>query len=112
VPGGKSSRNKGRAGQRAAQRLFAERDWIVHELNAGTAVADFLVADPDARVWLAEIKNTQVISLAHRRQAIQQAAKKRLPWLLLSHLSGTRFWLLQRQGLDPVLWSEKDVDQA
>jgi hypothetical protein len=105
---GKASRSKGRRGQQQAQRLFADRDWIVHELNAGTSVADFLVGDPDGRIWLVEVKNTQTISVAHRRQAISQAAKKKLPWLLLSHISGSSSWLCQRQGERPVVWSSDE----
>ena len=102
---GKASRSKGRRGQQQAQRLFADRDWIVHELNAGTSVADFLVGDPDGRIWLVEVKNTAAITTAHRKQAMDQAARKKLPWLLISHLAGTSSWLVQRQGERPVVWS-------
>jgi hypothetical protein len=104
--GGKAARSKGRRGQQAAQRLFADRDWVVHELNAGTAVADFLAGDPNGKIWLVEVKNTTSITAAHRKQAMDQAARKRMAWLLISHIAGTSSWLVQRQGEDPVVWKE------
>ena len=91
-----------------AQRLFVDRDWMVHELNAGTSVADFLVSDPDSRIWLVEVKNTKSITEAHKKQAIQQAAKKKLPWLLASKISGSSSWLIQRQGHAPTVWREQE----
>jgi hypothetical protein len=110
--GGKAARSKGRRGQQTAQRLFADRDWQVHELNAGTAVADFLAGDPDGKIWLVEVKNTSAITAAHRRQAMDQAARKRMPWLLISHIAGTSAWLVQRQGCDPVVWKQAALDES
>jgi len=109
--GGKAARSKGRRGQQTAQRLFADRDWVVHELNAGTAVADFLAGDPDGKIWLVEVKNTAAITSAHRKQAMEQAARKRMPWLLISHIAGTSSWLVQRQGEDPVVWNESKLSR-
>jgi hypothetical protein len=57
-----------------------------------------------------EVKNTASIATAHRKQAMDQAAKKKLPWLLISHIAGTSSWLIQRQGEHPVVWRESKPD--
>jgi hypothetical protein len=103
---GSASRAKGRKGQCAAQHLLQGRDWSVAELNGGTAVEDFIAIDPDGKSFSVEVKNTVSITQAHRAQAIMQAAKRRLPWMLLSKIAGTSSWLVQRKGELPVVWTE------
>ena len=102
-----NARAKGRRGQQEAQNLLRDRDYSVAELNAGSAVEDFLAVDNFGVTWSCEVKNTQAITTAHRKQAMEQAKKRRLPWLLLSKIAGTSSWLVQRQGMQPVIWGEK-----
>jgi hypothetical protein len=58
------------------------------------------------RTYSVEVKNTTAITTAHRKQAMEQAARSKLPWLLLSKIAGTSSWLVQRQGEKPVVWSQ------
>lgn len=101
-----ASRNKGRKGQREAADLLRSRDWTVAELNAGTVAEDFLAVNPDGKSYSVEVKNTVAITEAHRKQATAQAKARRLPWMLVSKISGTSSWLVQRQGEKPIVWSE------
>lgn len=104
APMGKAQRAKGRRGQTAAAEVLRGRDWKVADLSGGTAVEDFIAVDPDARIWSVEVKNTVSITTAHREQAMRQAKERRMPWLLMSKISGTSSWLVQRQGERPVVW--------
>jgi Holliday junction resolvase len=99
------SRNKGRRGQLELGNLLRSRDWSVIEANAGTAQEDFVAFDPDGKAWCIEVKNTKAIEEAHRKQAMTQALRRKLPWLLASKITGTNSWLIQRQAEAPVVWS-------
>ena len=105
---GAATRNKGRRGQCEAKNLLSEHDWVVNELNAGEQAADLIAVDPDGRAWMVEVKNSAGILLAHRKQAMKQAGNKRMPWMLLSHIHGTPCWLVQRQGMRPVVWEGRN----
>ena len=102
----KASRNKGRKGQREAADLLRSRDWNVVEVNAGTAVEDFIAIDTNGITYSVEVKNTVSIELAHKKQAMKQAAARKLPWLLVSKIADSSSWLIQRKGEKPVVWSE------
>lgn len=104
---GRSARSKGRRGETAAKDLLTSRDWVVADLSAGLSSEDLLVTDPTGKVWACEVKNTAAITTAHRKQAMEQALKRRAPWMLMSKIAGTSCWLVQRQGFPPVVWSEK-----
>lgn len=106
----KAARDKGRRGQREAQALLTGRDWRVAELNAGTAVEDLIAVDRIGQSWSVEVKNTVAITVAHRAQAMAQGKARRLPWMLLSKIAGTSCWLVQRQGMRPVVWNEQNED--
>jgi hypothetical protein len=99
----KASRDKGRRGQREAGEMLRSRDWSVAELNAGTIAEDFIAVDPQGKSYSVEVKNTVAITVAHRAQAMAQAKARKLPWMLLSKISGTSSWLVQRQGENPVV---------
>lgn len=107
----KASRDKGRRGQREAQALLQSRDWRTAELNAGTAVEDMIATDPDGKAWAVEVKNTVAITTAHRAQAMAQGKARRLPWMLLSKIAGTRSWLVQRQNQRPAVWHETNATE-
>lgn len=103
--GGKAARSKGRRGESAAKMLLTSRDWAVHDLTAGLATADLIAVDPHGKTWCVEVKATSSIAVvAHRRQAMEQGKRARLPWMLMSMVQGTGVWLVQRQGFDPVIW--------
>lgn len=100
-----AQRSKGRRGQQEAHALLTARDWSVAELNSGTSAEDFWACDlATGRTFSVEVKNAVVITLAHRKQAMAQAAKARLPWMLMAKIAGTSSWLVQRQGERPVVW--------
>ena len=102
-----ASRNKGRRGQLEARELLTSRDWSVAELNSGTAKEDFWACDlVGGKTYSVEVKNTTAITVAHRKQCMEQAARSKLPWLLLSKIAGTSSWLVQRQGEKPVVWNQ------
>lgn len=103
---GATSRRKGRAGETTAKALLTARDWVVDDLTSGLATADLLVTDAHGNTFLVEVKNTLAITTAHRAQAMRQGLSRRLKWMLMSKISGTSCWLVQRQGARPVIWSE------
>lgn len=105
----KAQRDKGRRGQLEARELLQSRDWSVAELNSGTAMEDFWACDlANGKTYSIEVKNTVAITTAHREQAQTQAAKAKLPWLLMSKIAGTSSWLIQRQGERPVVWTKAE----
>ena len=108
---GLATRNKGRRGQTEAIDLLRERDWIVADLSAGVDCEDGLAFDIDGNCWALEVKNTAAITQAHKKQAMAQAKKRRLPWLLMNKIAGTSSWLVQRQGKKPVVWHNKGETQ-
>jgi hypothetical protein len=103
---GKATRAKGRRGQTDAANLLRGRDWVVADLSAGVATEDMIATDPDGRAWAVEVKNCVTISAAHKKQAREQAEKRRLPWMLMNKIAGTGSWLVQRQAEKPVVWNE------
>lgn len=103
----KASRDKGRRGQTMAQNLLKDRDWIVVPVTAGVKCEDIVATDPMHRQWSVEVKNCLNITQAHMKQAMEQAKARRLPWMLMSKIAGTSSWLIQRQGMVPVVWHEK-----
>lgn len=103
---GKSSRAKGARGQSQFKNVLLARDWRCDSISAGIAAADLIATDREGKSWCVEIKNCAVISSAHKRQAIAQAAGRRLPWMLASKIQGSSSWLVQRQGERPVVWHE------
>jgi hypothetical protein len=100
-----NARAKGRRGQQDAGNVLRSRDWRVAELNAGTDVEDFIGIDPDGKTWAIEVKNTANIMTIHRKQAMEQGKKRRLPWMLMSKIAGTSAWLVQRQSMVPVVFN-------
>ena len=101
---GRATRAKGRRGQTEALNLLRDRDWTVADLSAGVDSEDGLACDPDGNWWAVEIKNCASIIPAHRRQAMEQAKRRKLPWMLMNKIAGTSSWLVQRQGKAPVVW--------
>jgi len=106
---GKASRDKGARGQSMFANMLRSRDWTVDPITSGVKREDLLAVDPWGQQWAVEVKNCLDITQAHRRQAIEQARKRKLPWLLASKISGASAWLVQRRGKPPVLWHEPEA---
>lgn len=104
---GAASRNKGRRGQTEFAAMLADRDWVTDQITAGIAAADLIATDPNGRTYAVEVKNCEGILPGHLKQAMDQAKKRRLPWLLANKISGTSAWLVRRQGEAPQVWHSK-----
>jgi hypothetical protein len=102
-------RVKGRNGQWTFSNILNDRDWIVSNRGPGVSGEDLVATDPDGNVWACEVKTTKAITTAQRDQAKAQAKEKRLRWMLASKIENSSFWLVQRQGFSPVLWSSKAI---
>lgn len=99
-----TERRKGKRAQLAFADVLRSRDWVVRETAPGTSVEDFIAIDTLGNAWSVEVKATKAITVAHRQQAMKQAQASKLPWMLASHIEGTRFWLVQRKMQNPVVW--------
>lgn len=105
---GSPTRNKGRRGQTAALQLLREMDWTVADLSSGVACEDGLAIDPYGIIWAVEVKNTASITMQHRLQAMEQAKNRKERWMLMSRIQNTSSWLVQRQGMRPAIWHERE----
>lgn len=111
--GGKPARNKGRRGQRAAQKLLQSYGYETHELNSGTKTGD-LIAIVDDHVTgkhvnhLIEVKNTKSIDIpAFLKQARYQAKSHKMKWMLMCKLTGGFGWIVFFEGeKDAEMWYE------
>ena len=104
---GRMSRNKGARGQGEFRAMLVERDWIVDQITAGVSAADLIATDSSGKTWAVEVKNCASIIPGHKKQAMEQGSKRRLPWLLANKIAGTSSWLVQRQGGVPQVWHAK-----
>ena len=93
-------------GRNRAKSLLLDRDWSMETTMDGIKADDLVVVDPQGQQWSVEVKNTKAITVAHRVQAMGQAAHRKLPWMLMSRIYGTKSWLIQRFGERPVCWEE------
>lgn len=103
-------RRKGARGQSAARALLEGRDWVCDPIACGVKREDLVVTDPTGRAWSCEVKRHRLIDVGRfTTQARGQAKSRRLPWLVLAHVPGSRSWLVLRQGERPQLWHEQEV---
>lgn len=111
---GAMQRNKGARGQSEFASILRERDWTVDPITAGVMREDMIATDSEGRQWSVEVKNTATITKSHRKQAMEQSARRKLPWMLANKIAGTSSWLVQRKGEKPVVWNAKinriDID--
>lgn len=94
---GSSQRDKGKRGEAAARKLFADRDWEVHARPRGEGGDDFTVIDPDGKVWSVEVKNTKSINHAMYAQCKRNCPKNRgriLAWHPSSWDMPGNLWVL------------------
>lgn len=106
---GKSSRNKGKKGNREAKNLLLERDWtILADTSDGISTEDLIAKSQYGTVYSVEVKNRKLINmLDFRKQASASAKKTKLPWMILAKICGTRSWIMWMQGNEPVIWHER-----
>jgi hypothetical protein len=106
---GKSQRTKGRIGQSTFERMMLDRDWKTDPITAGVKREDLIATSPEGVAYACEVKNHTTINLARfRAQAIEQAEKRGLPWMLGVKLAGSSSWIVWRKGEKPVIWHQKD----
>lgn len=88
--------------------LLASRDYQIADLSAGVQSEDILAIDSSGQVWCVEVKNTATITPAHKRQAINQAARRgqSVRWMLANKIEGSSSWLVRRQGERPAVWHQ------
>jgi len=105
----KKSRSKGKRGEREARDLLGDNDWIILANTAdGSEVEDIIAKNPKDIVYSIEVKNRKVIDMIKfRKQAKANAAKKRLPWMIMTKIEGTRSWLIWQKGFKPKVWHKK-----
>ena len=104
---GKSSRNKGKRGERAAKDLLTSRDWtILADTTAGLSTDDLVCQSPDGRVVSVEVKNCKLINVPEFVKQARANAKNN-HWLLLCHIDNTRSWLGMGKGRLPGVWTEQ-----
>ena len=102
----KMQRNKGRRGQTAAANLLKDRDWEIIETSAGMKVEDIVATDPQGKRWSIEVKNHKHIKVEEfRKQAIEQAKKRNIDWMLMVKIACTSSWLIWKKNEKPVVWS-------
>lgn len=105
---GLRSRNRGKAGQREAEAVLTERDFIVMESAPGKEDCDFL-AIRNGKTYAVEVKHQKLIQLDRfRAQAREQAARRKTAWLLMCRLAGHRNTFLV-EGTDqlPTVWRSR-----
>lgn len=102
----KASRDKGKRGEREAREILGDRDWTILANTAdGIEVEDIIASDPAGQVFSVEVKNTKQIDItAVLKQARNNAAKKKLPWLIMCKISQSKAWLVWAKGGHPKVW--------
>ena len=104
---GKKSRDKGRRGQREAILLLQNRDWTVLEGNSGKSTEDLWAVDDNGRTWSIEVKNVKQPNFTDiKKQAITNANKNKLPWMIMIRIPGYKSWLIIQKGNKPKIWGE------
>ena len=106
---GKAQRAKGARGQSEAKKLLEARGWIVDPITCGVKREDMIATCPDGKQWSVEVKNCKLINMAKfRRQAREQARKRKLPYMVMAKIEGSKFWIIERQGMLLKLWGGHD----
>lgn len=107
---GRSNRRRGRATQCEAAKVLTERDWQIIETASGMKNEDIIATDPNGQQWSVEVKNHKQIDLAKfRKQAIEQANARKLPWLLMCKIHGEAgAFLVQRKNDNATIWRRRN----
>jgi len=106
----KSQRTKGRLGQSTFAHLLRDRDWQVIETSSGMKVEDIIAESPDGQRWSVEVKNCKSIDIPrYKKQAMEQALRRKLSWMLACRIHGSASWIVWRKGEQPVIWTGKEA---
>lgn len=106
---GRSNRRRGIATQGEAGKVLTERDWQVIETAGGMMNEDLIATDPTGQQWSVEVKNKKTINLGiFRKQAIEQANKRKLPWMLMVKVQGEAgAFLVLRKNDNATVWRRR-----
>lgn len=104
-----NSRSKGKRGERKARELLGDYEYLLlADTSDGTECEDAIVKCPSGNLYSVEIKNRKIIDMAaFRKQASKNAKKKKLLWLIMAKIEGSKSWLVWRQNEKPQVWTEK-----
>jgi Holliday junction resolvase-like predicted endonuclease len=104
-----NARSKGRRGEAAAKNLLKDRDWIIiADTSSGISSEDLIAKCPKGTIHSIEVKNRKLIDIStFKTQAVKNAKKTTLPWMLMCKIETTSSWLICRQGEKPTVWHEK-----
>ncbi len=105
----RSQRNKGRRGQTEFASVLTTRGWNVIPITAGASAEDIVAGSPDGKHYSVEVKWHKLIDVPRfERQAREQAARRKMPWMLACRLQGyAGTWLVIRADEAPVIWREE-----
>jgi Holliday junction resolvase len=105
----KKSRSKGKRGEREARDLLCDRDWIILANTAdGSECEDIIATCPKGTVRSIEVKNRKYIKMVEfKKQAMENANKKKLPWMVMAKIEGSSSWLIWMKGERLTVWHEK-----
>lgn len=106
---GKTTRNKGKIGERTAKALLVDHDYsIIADTTAGLSTGDLVVKAPDGIVYDVEVKNRRIINVPmFLGQARKNAGRSKLAWMVMCKIETTSSWLVLRKGEKPTTWHEK-----
>lgn len=106
---GKTTRNKGRVGERTAKALLADHDYtVIADTTAGLSTGDLVVQSPEGTTYDVEVKNRKIIDIPmFIGQARKNASRSKLPWMVMAKIETTSSWLVIRKGERPTTWHEK-----
>jgi Holliday junction resolvase len=103
---GLTSRRKGRRAETEAAHVLAERGFTIIELGPGRKTED-IVAELDGARYSCEVKNCALWKITDwRRQAKEQARRRKARWMLLCRVPGMRstFYVERGDGRGPCVW--------
>ena len=104
-----NSRSKGKRGEKAARDLLGDYDWQVLANTAdGVECEDIIAMCPSGVCYSIEVKNRKLIDIASfKKQAVKNATKKKLPWMIMAKIEGSKSWLIWQRSDSPKIWHEK-----
>lgn len=105
---GKTTRNKGKEGERQAKRILEDRDWIIKaDTSAGLSTGDLIAESPTGAIYDVEVKNRAILDIRmFRGQAMKNSQKTKSRWMVLAKIDGEKSWLVMRQGEQSTIWHE------
>ena len=106
---GKTTRSKGKVGERTAKALLVDHDYsILADTTAGLSTGDLVVKAPDGTIYDVEVKNRRMINIPmFLGQARKNADRSKLAWMVMCKIETTSSWLVLRKGEKPTTWHEK-----